>query len=734
MEASIITTYRCNAKCHMCNVWMHPTKAREEIKPDIIYKLPDLNFCNITGGEPFLRDDIMEFVEAATSKAKRVVISTNGYLTDRIVEVASRYRDIGIRVSIEGLPSANDELRGLKDGFDHGLRTLLQLQRLGLKDIGFGITVSDRNAEDMIELYHLAQSMDFEFATAAVHNSYYFHKGDNKLTEVDLATRNFEKLIDELLSTKKVKNWYRAYFNHGLINYIRGNKRLLPCEAGSEHIFVDPSGEVRPCNGMESKHWLDSFGNLNTQTWDEIWHGEKAEKIRERVRTCPKNCWMIGSVSPVMKKYIWKPSLWVLKTKLFGYKKGIRVAVLGTRGFPGAQGGVETHCEELYPRLVKLGAEVRVYGRKGYIDSNVKEYNGVEIKPLRAPKLKSLEAIYHTFRGIVSAALSRQRFDIVHIHAVGPSLLAPLARLMGKKVVVTNHGPDYNREKWGKLARRVMKAGENFGTRYANGVIAVSKDIASHLEQNYNRAVNYIPNGVNKPKIIPPGEYLNSLGVEHEKYFLTVARFVPEKGLHDLIEAFSKIKTDWKLVIAGDADHEDDYSRKIKRMANNDKRIILPGMIRGAKLAEVYSNAGLFVLPSYHEGLPIVLLEALSYDLKAICSDIPANTEVIGEEVFLFEPGDVTGLQARMSDYINGLIPNPIISPEERLEEYDWDMIAASTYKLYLEVTGEIHSAFEEEDINKVSLEKVLSEFDTVHRKNIKVVNKGSGFERISKR
>lgn len=317
MEAAVITTYRCNAKCHMCNVWQYPTEKKEEIRPEVLKKLPALAFCNITGGEPFLRDDIEEIVRVVRDKAKRVVISTNGFFTDRILDVARKNRDIGIRISIEGLPAANDELRGLKDCFDHGLRTLLELQRMGIKDIGFGITVSDRNAKDMIELYQLAKAMNLEFATAAVHNSFYFHKYDNEIKNKAEVIACFEELIKELLCTKKVKSWFRAYFNYGLINYIKGGKRLLPCEAGTENFFVDPWGEVRPCNGLEESIWMDSMGNLNKQSFDEIWTSPKAKEIREKVKTCPKNCWMIGTAAPVMKKYISKPALWIIKNKWF---------------------------------------------------------------------------------------------------------------------------------------------------------------------------------------------------------------------------------------------------------------------------------------------------------------------------------------------------------------------------------------------------------------------------------
>ena len=323
MEAAIITTYRCNAKCLMCNIWKHPSSKSEEFEPAVLRKLPSLSFANITGGEPLLREDIEEIIEIITEKAKRVVISTNGYFTDRIAYLAKKYKNknLGVRVSIEGLPDTNDELRGLKDGFNRGLRTLLELQRIGLRDIGFGITISDKNAKDMIKLYQVAKTMNLEFATAVVHNSYYFHKLDNQIEDEIMTGKCFEKLIGELLKTPKPKNWFRAYFNYGLINYMNGNPRLLPCVAGENMFFLDPFGEIRPCNGLDEANFENSMGNLKNNSFRELWESEKAKKIRTSVKSCPKNCWMIGTVSPAIKKNLPKVSLWVVKNKvksLFG--------------------------------------------------------------------------------------------------------------------------------------------------------------------------------------------------------------------------------------------------------------------------------------------------------------------------------------------------------------------------------------------------------------------------------
>lgn len=308
--ASIITTYRCNAKCHMCNIWKHPSDISQEITPALIDKLPAIPTINLTGGEPFLREDIDEILSVLKPKTTRLVISTNGFWTERILEIAQKHPWIGLRISLEGLPKANDKLRGIKDGFDRGLRTLIELNNLGIKDIGFGITVSDQNAADLLELYRLAKMMKIEFATAALHNAYYFHKMDNKFDAPDLAIHQFEELSKELLKSKKPKDWFRAYFNYGLANYIRGNPRLLPCKMGSQSFFLDPFGEIRPCNVME-----ETMGNLNNNSFQEIWDSNAAFAIRSKVKKCPKNCWMMGNVAEAMKENILEPLKWIIKNK-----------------------------------------------------------------------------------------------------------------------------------------------------------------------------------------------------------------------------------------------------------------------------------------------------------------------------------------------------------------------------------------------------------------------------------
>jgi radical SAM protein with 4Fe4S-binding SPASM domain len=301
----------------MCNIWKNPTLATKEIKPEELEILPDVRFVNITGGEPFIREDLAEIVAVLSRKAPRVVISTSGRYEDRIIDLAKKFPKIGIRISIEGLSQKNDALRGFPGGFDKGLQTLLRLKEMGLKDIGFGCTVSNHNSADMLSLYRLSKSLGMEFATAAFHNSYYFHKTDNQITNKAEVIADFEQLIAMQLKENRPKSWMRAFFNNGLINYIEGNRRMLPCEAGLVNFFVDPYGEVYPCNGLEERFWMESMGNIRqASSFREIWESEQAQKVREKVCHCPKNCWMVGTAAPVMKKYIRHPVRWAVKNKI----------------------------------------------------------------------------------------------------------------------------------------------------------------------------------------------------------------------------------------------------------------------------------------------------------------------------------------------------------------------------------------------------------------------------------
>lgn len=314
LNGTVIVTYRCNARCNMCNRYKKPSQPEEEISLETIKKLPPMYFTNITGGEPFIRTDLKEIVSELRKKSDRIVISTNGFFTDRIVELCREFPDIGIRISIEGLEETNNQIRGLEDGFNRGYSTLKKLVEMGMKDVGFGMTVQDLNAKDLVALYDLSNEMNMEFATASLHNSFYFVEAKNIIHDRPMVAKEFERLINELLKSKSPKKWFRAYFNHGLINYIYGQKRLLPCDMAFDTFFIDPYGDVMPCNGTKDK---EVMGNLNEcESWDELWQSPKAQAVRSKVRCCDRNCWMIGSVSPAMHKYIWVPAFWVLRHKL----------------------------------------------------------------------------------------------------------------------------------------------------------------------------------------------------------------------------------------------------------------------------------------------------------------------------------------------------------------------------------------------------------------------------------
>lgn len=318
LNGTVIVTYRCNARCKMCNRYKAPSKPDEEISVDTIKKLPQMYFTNITGGEPFIRSDLKDIVRELYKKSDRIVISTNGFFTDRIIDLCKEFPNVGIRISIEGLEKTNNAIRGLDDGFNRGYTTLKKLVEMNHPDVGFGMTVQDANAKDLVPLYELSNEMNMEFATASLHNSFYFVEAKNIIKDRPMVAENFEKLINELLKSNSPKKWFRAYFNHGLINYIYGQERLLPCDMAFDTFFIDPYGDVMPCNGTKEK---EVMGNLNEQSWDDLWNSKQADKVRAKVRCCNRNCWMIGSVSPAMHKYIWKPAAWVIKHKFLRFFK-----------------------------------------------------------------------------------------------------------------------------------------------------------------------------------------------------------------------------------------------------------------------------------------------------------------------------------------------------------------------------------------------------------------------------
>jgi MoaA/NifB/PqqE/SkfB family radical SAM enzyme len=311
----------------MCYSWKHPTRSAEEFKPEILEKIPaGMKRLNITGGEPLLRSDIIDIASILNAKTNRLEISTNGYFTDRIVKIAESFPHITIRVSVEGLPQLNDKLRGLKNGFDNALSTILKLKSMKMKDIGFATVISHKNIQDLLALYTLASGLEVEFSQSTMHSSFYFHKQDNRLEDIDRIKTTMREFIERLLNSRRknlrmrIKDWFRAYINFGLLRFIEGKDRLLACGAGTDSFFVDPWGRILACNGS-SEPWV--MGDLTVHDFDEIWHSEKAEKVRRLVRECKRNCWMTGTSVPAMRRHFWSPLFWILKNKVrlyFGYR------------------------------------------------------------------------------------------------------------------------------------------------------------------------------------------------------------------------------------------------------------------------------------------------------------------------------------------------------------------------------------------------------------------------------
>lgn len=320
MQGSLITTFRCNAHCNMCNIWKCPTKQEEEIDYSYYEQLPDGLRINITGGEATLRKDIDKIFEILYPKAKLLELSTNGYNTEKIVELANKYPNILIRVSLEGLPKLNDEKRGIKDGFDHALRTMLELRKTKCKNIGFSVVISPDNYKDLVHLYELCVALGVELGNSVVHNSWYFHKDDNAITSDD-ALKAHEEFVKALLTSKrrglknKLKDYGRAYFNKSIHRRLRGDDYGYrpPCGALNDFFFIDPWGNVSPCNGS-GEEWV--IGNIKEDSFENIMNSDAAKEAAQKVADCKRNCAFIVTERHDMVRKPWKPVMWILKNKI----------------------------------------------------------------------------------------------------------------------------------------------------------------------------------------------------------------------------------------------------------------------------------------------------------------------------------------------------------------------------------------------------------------------------------
>ncbi len=360
--------------------------------------------------------------------------------------------------------------------------------------------------------------------------------------------------------------------------------------------------------------------------------------------------------------------------------------MIGQKGIPSRAGGIEVHVEELSKRLACSGYQVDVYCRRGYCDRTFEDnkYNGINLKYTPYFKSKSLDAITHTFTATISALCSR--CDIIHYHALGPSAFAFIPRLFGRKVVCTVHGLDWQRGKWGFFAQKFLKFGEYATAKFSHKTINVSKNLTIYYKEKYHLDTAYIPNGIERPDLLNPKIIKEKYGLDSGSYILFLARLVPEKGAHYLIDAFNNLYTVKKLVIAGGSSYSDEYVKKLKVRAAENENIIFTGFIKDEELAELYSNAYFYVLPSDVEGMPLSLLEAMSYGNCCLVSDIPENMEVIGSMGYSFIKSDVIDLTNKLSILIddkNKVDKVRQFSSNYILNKYNWDKITAMTKQIY---------------------------------------------------
>ena len=370
----------------------------------------------------------------------------------------------------------------------------------------------------------------------------------------------------------------------------------------------------------------------------------------------------------------------------------MKIAMFGHKRIPSREGGVEIVVEELASRMAAMGHEVTCYNRGGHHVSGAefdaqarKEYQGVRLKTVWTLDKKGLAAVTSSFFAALCAAFSRA--EVVHIHAEGPAFMCWLPKLFGKRVIVTVHGLDWQRAKWKSgFGAKYIRLGEKMAVRFADEIIVLSRNVQDYFKTTYDRETVWIPNGVRCPEIVPAGEITRTFGLEKDRYLLFLGRLVPEKGPHYLIEAFRSVKTDKKLVIAGGVSDSKEYAQELNNLAAGDERILFTGFVQGRMLEELYSNAYVYVLPSDVEGMPLTLLEAMSYGNCCLTSDIPECTEVTERNAAAFAAGDVEDLRKKLQE----LCDDTVLT--ERYKEtaqgyicgkYGWEDVVEKTLELY---------------------------------------------------
>lgn len=372
-------------------------------------------------------------------------------------------------------------------------------------------------------------------------------------------------------------------------------------------------------------------------------------------------------------------------------KDKLNIAMLGHKRIPSREGGIEIVVEELSTRMVKLGHRVTCFNRKGHhvsgseFDVNqLSEYKGVKLKAVWTLDKKGLAAMTSSLSAAIKAAFGK--YDVVHFHAEGPCAMLWLPKLFGKRCIATIHGIDWQRAKWGGFASKYIKFGEKVAAKYADEIIVLSESVQKYFMDIYGRKTVFIPNGVKRPVIREPRLIKEKFGLEKDSYILFLGRLVPEKGISYLIEAFKQIDTDKKLVIAGGSSDTNGFLRDLKKLAKDDEKIIFTGFVQGQLLEELYSNAYVYVLPSDLEGMPLSLLEAMSYGNCCVVSDIAECAEVVEDKAVVFRKSNVEQLREKLQDLCEH--PEKVQSYKNSasdfiFQKYNWDDVVDKTVALY---------------------------------------------------
>ena len=380
-----------------------------------------------------------------------------------------------------------------------------------------------------------------------------------------------------------------------------------------------------------------------------------------------------------------------MKKKISPDRKKLKIAMLGHKRIPSREGGIEIVVEELSTRMVKLGHQVTCFNRKGhhvsgseFDGSQLSEYKGVKLKPVWTLDKKGLAAMTSSLSAAIKAAFGK--YDVVHFHAEGPCVMLWLPKLFGKRCIATIHGIDWQRAKWGGFASKYIKFGEKVAAKYADEIIVLSEGVQKYFMDTYRRKTVFIPNGVNKPVIREPQLIKEKFGLDKDSYFLFLGRLVPEKGISYLIKAFKQIDTDKKLVIAGGSSDTNEFLHELKKLAMDDERIIFTGFVQGQLLEELYSNAYVYVLPSDLEGMPLSLLEAMSYGNCCVVSDIGECAEVVEDKAVVFPKSNVEQLKEKLQDLCDH--PEKVQSYKNSAsgficQKYNWDDVVNRTVVLY---------------------------------------------------